>query len=225
MALELQPDLIFLTGDFFTAEAHRQADALSFALEPLKSAEGRVFACYGNHDLENTTVKLTVDRAVAACGAHLLCDEWCTVTTKAGPIDVVGLGYYRMPGERAEAMDAFFQKYRSASSSTGRSIVMLHDPSGFLDIPRGLGALVLSGHTHGGHIGLYSLGLHHWTLGRLVGMFDNGAWRGRGNVLYVHRGQGARSLMSQAVTRLGVPSEDSVMRVRFGKRQPKASAY
>ena len=34
-----------------------------------------------------------------------------------------------------------------------------------------------------------------------------------GNLLYVHRGQGFRTLMSNAFLRLGVPSEDSIVRV------------
>src|SRR5690606_40579509 len=38
---------------------------------------------------------------------------------------------------------------------------LLHDPGAFRAIPEGEADLVLSGHTHGGHLGLLSLGLSH----------------------------------------------------------------
>lgn len=49
-ALDLQPDLILLTGDFLTAEAHGATeDILVEALKPLKAfaKQNRVFACLG----------------------------------------------------------------------------------------------------------------------------------------------------------------------------------
>ena len=83
-----------------------------------------------------------------------------------------------------------------------------------MHLPRhALPTLVLSGHTHGGHIGLYSLGLKHATLVRLIGHYDNGLWLNKGNAMWVHRGQGSRSLMSNGITRCGVPSEDSIFYV------------
>jgi hypothetical protein len=41
---------VFLTGDYFAAEVQREAYAgrqLKWALEPLASADGHVFACLG----------------------------------------------------------------------------------------------------------------------------------------------------------------------------------
>jgi hypothetical protein len=40
-------------------------------------------------------------------------------------------------------------------------LVLLHDPSAFIHLPEGEADLVLSGHTHGGQVGLVSLGLLH----------------------------------------------------------------
>jgi predicted MPP superfamily phosphohydrolase len=89
-------------------------------------------------------------------------------------------------------------------------IVLLHDPGAFRHLPEGEGDLVLSGHTHGGQVGLVSLGLS-WTFLRLFGIRipDHGFWaRGRDR-MYVHRGTGHYGFP----LRLGVPSEESVVRI------------
>lgn len=220
--LRLDPDLIFLTGDFFTAEAHRDPDALFHSLEPLKKVANRVFACYGNHDVESPAVKQLVDDTMTRLGIRLLCDERAVVNTHLGNVEIIGLRY-SPPLQRQQNIDAFFSngsdgKLKEPSGVARLTCILLHDPGAFSCLPRNLGAIVFSGHTHGGHIGFYNRGFPHWTLGRLMGMHDNGAWCGRGNVLYVHRGQGARSLMTQAITRLGVPSEDSLLRISLTRR-------
>ena len=89
-------------------------------------------------------------------------------------------------------------------------IILLHDPGAFRHLPEGEGDLVLSGHTHGGQVGLLSLGLS-WTFLRLFGLKlpDHGFWaRGRDR-LYVHRGTGHYGFP----LRLGVPSEESVVSI------------
>lgn len=52
-AMESNPDLIILTGDFFTVEAYDINErALIQGLEPLKSYQGKTFACLGvSHSL------------------------------------------------------------------------------------------------------------------------------------------------------------------------------
>jgi predicted MPP superfamily phosphohydrolase len=47
-AMESDPDLILLTGDFFNVEAYDIHErALNQALEPLKAFQGKTFACIG----------------------------------------------------------------------------------------------------------------------------------------------------------------------------------
>ncbi len=69
-------------------------------------------------------------------------------------------------------------------------LLLLHDPGGFRFVPEDDGSLVLSGHTHGGQIGLLSLGLPLTTVGFVLP--DHGLWAHGCNKLYVHRGQGCR---------------------------------
>ena len=88
-------------------------------------------------------------------------------------------------------------------------ILLLHDPSAFPLLPEGEGDLVLSGHTHGGQLGLLDLGLDWTILSGLRAVPDHGFWGLGTNRLYVHRGNGHYGFP----LRVGVPAEESVLRI------------
>jgi predicted MPP superfamily phosphohydrolase len=202
-AVSRSPDLIFLTGDFLTMESQSDPELLRRALEPLRAMPGRVFACLGNHDHEAPE---TVARALAANGITLLVDAQCEAVTEAGPVQIVGMDFTWR--DRREHLERVCGAHPRKPGMT--RIVLLHDPGAFRHLPEGEGDLVLSGHTHGGQVGLVSLGLS-WTFLRLFGIRipDHGFWaRGRDR-MYVHRGTGHYGFP----LRLGVPSEESVLRV------------
>jgi len=202
-AVSKEPDLIFLTGDFLTMESQSDPELLRRALEPLGAMPGRVFACRGNHDLE---APATVERALAANGITLLVDAERRVETEAGMVQIVGMDFV-WRDRRAHLERVCAQHPRQGGVTR---IILLHDPGAFRHLPEGEGDLVLSGHTHGGQVGLVSLGLS-WTFLRLFGIKipDHGFWaRGRDR-MYVHRGTGHYGFP----LRLGVPSEESVLRV------------
>lgn len=199
-----RPDLVLITGDLLTMESQRSVDALAHALEPLaaKELEGRVFACYGNHDHE---ARQTVNQALERVGARLLVDESTLVDTELGPVEIVGADF-RFRG-REEQLQALFSRLGPRRPGLPR-ILMLHDPGAFRLVPEGAAELTLSGHTHGGQLGLVSLGLS-WTIVALSKIPDHGLWaRGRGR-LYVHRGTGHYGFP----LRVGVPGEEGALRV------------
>ena len=68
-------------------------------------------------------------------------------------------------------------------------------------------SVVFSGHTHGGIAGIIGF----LTLVGLARVPDNGLWKLNHNLLYVHRGQGSRTLMGNVGVRLFIPSEKSVL--------------
>ncbi len=202
-AVSAQPDLVLLTGDFLTMESHSDPDLLLDALRPLAAMPGRVFACHGNHDHEAPQV---VARAMKENGIRLLVDEATLVDTEAGPVQIVGMDFVWR--ERAEHLTRVCAEHPRIPGAT--RIVLLHDPGAFKHLPEGEGDLVLAGHTHGGQVGFVSLGLS-WTFLRLFGlrMPDHGYWaRGRDR-MWVHRGTGHYGFP----LRLGVPAEESVLRV------------
>jgi predicted MPP superfamily phosphohydrolase len=204
-AVEHAPDLVVLTGDFLTMESQGDPNLLAEALQPLRALPGRVFACLGNHDHEAPE---TVRRALHANGVRLLVDEADRVETEAGPVQIVGFDFAWT--KRAERMQAVCERYPREPGTL--RLVLLHDPSAFKHLPEGHADLVLSGHTHGGQVGLLSLGLP-WTMLRVfMNAPDHGLWARGTDRLYVHRGTGHYGFP----LRLGVPAEESLLRVHVG---------
>ncbi|HEX4460552.1 MAG TPA: metallophosphoesterase [Polyangia bacterium] len=210
-AVAAAPDLVFLTGDFLTIESQRDPELLLQALAPLKALEGRVFACFGNHDHESPDI---VRRALDANGVRLLVDDATDVATPIGRVQIVGMDFVRRD------RDAHLAAVSAAHprNDAALRIVLLHDPSAFRHLPEGSADLVLSGHTHGGQVGLVSLGLS-FTMLRLFGVRtpDHGFWARGTDRMYVHRGTGHYGFP----LRLGVPAEESVLRIH---RAPATAA-
>lgn len=201
-AVDKSPDLVVLTGDFLTMESQADPQLLQRALAPLKQLPGRVFACFGNHDHEAPTI---VRRALVANGINLLIDEATTVETAAGLVQLVGMDFvWRERKAHLERVCAAHPREPGALR-----IVLLHDPGAFVHLPEGEADLALSGHTHGGQVGLVSLGLPYTMMRAFVKMPDHGLWARGTDRLYVHRGTGHYGFP----LRLGVPAEESVLAV------------
>lgn len=202
-AVEAKPDLVLLTGDFLTMESHSDARLLLDAFAPLKKLPGRVYACHGNHDHEAPRI---VSHACEANGIELLLGDSRLVETDAGPVQIVGTDFVWR--DRKAYLARVCEEHPRIEGVT--RLVLLHDPSAFHDLPEGEGDLVLSGHTHGGQVGLVSLGLA-WTFLRLAGnkMPDHGYWAKGHDRLWVHRGTGHYGFP----LRLGVPAEESVLQL------------
>lgn len=204
-AVAASPDLVVLTGDFLTMESQEHAQHLTNALEPLRSLEGRTFACHGNHDHEAPAI---VGQALRENGVRLLVDEAVVASTPYGDVEVLGFDY-KFQNRAAHAA-------RVAAAHPRRDgllrIALLHDPGAWKHVPIGTADLTLSGHTHGGHIGFVSLG-GTWTVPRMVDMPDHGLWARHRDRLYVHRGTGHYGFP----LRLGVPAEESVLFVHSSR--------
>ena len=201
-AVGQSPDLVLLTGDFLTLESQRSPDPLARSLAPLAALEGRVFACFGNHDHECPEL---VREALARARVRLLVDEAVDVDLAWGPLQIVGADHRWRNRERAlrDLARAFPRRPERLR------LWLLHDPGAFQAIPEGEADLVFSGHTHGGHLGLLSLGLEHTIVSAATKMPDHGVWaRGRDR-LYVHRGTGHYGFP----LRVGVPAEESVLEI------------
>jgi predicted MPP superfamily phosphohydrolase len=188
-------------------ESQSDPDLLLDALAPLKALPGKVFACHGNHDHEAPEV---VARALTMNGIDLLVDDSRDVTTPAGPVQILGVDFsYRDRKGRLER--ACLEHPRTPGALR---IVLLHDPGAFRHLPAGHGDLVLSGHTHGGQVGLLSLGLE-WTFLRLFGdrIPDHGFWARGTDRMWIHRGTGHYGFP----LRLGVPAEEGMLRIHHGE--------
>ncbi len=193
------PDLVLCTGDFLTMEGRGTTGALAAALEPLRAVSDRCFAVFGNHDHESAD---EVRSALSRNGVTLLVDEEAIATTPVGPVQIVGADCVRR--ERREHLEALLARFPRRANHP--RLLLLHDPLGFRDVPIGEVDLTLSGHTHGGQVGLVSLGLD-WTVLSRSRWPDHGLFARGSNRLYVHRGTGFYGFP----LRVGVPGELSVL--------------
>jgi uncharacterized protein len=212
-AVEKSPDLVLLTGDFLTMESQADPQLLERALSPLRQLQGRVFACFGNHDHEAPHI---VRRALFNNGITLLMDDAASIQTAAGPVQILGMDFvWRERKEHLARVCAAHPREPGALR-----IVLLHDPGAFVHLPEGEADLVLSGHTHGGQVGLVSLGLPYTMMRAFVKMPDHGLWARGTDRLYVHRGTGHYGFP----LRLGVPAEESLLSVHSPAHHGAASS-
>ncbi|MFK7991341.1 MAG: metallophosphoesterase [Sandaracinaceae bacterium] len=201
-AVERAPDVIFLTGDFLTMESQADPQVMVDALMPLKAYEGRVFACLGNHDHEAPAL---VRNALRRCGVTLLVDEEAVFEAPTGPLQILGCDFsFR---ERKERLADVCERFPRRDGHL--RVVLLHDPGAFKHLPEGHGDLVLSGHTHGGQVGLLSLGAAWTFVSGFTSIPDHGFWARGTDRMYVHRGTGVYGFP----LRVGVPGEQSLVRL------------
>lgn len=197
--LDHDPDLVCLTGDFLTMESAATPGALGRALEPLRRAPGRCFAVFGNHDHEAPD---EVRAALVQNGVTLLMDTEVAIATRVGPVQILGADY--VGRGRRHRLEKLFARHPRREDHL--RLLLLHDPSTFKHVPPGEVDLTLSGHTHGGQVGLVSLGFD-WTVLRRTGFPDHGLFAHGANRLYVHRGTGFYGFP----LRIGVPGEASLL--------------
>eukprot|EP00026_Physarum_polycephalum_P007721 Phypoly_transcript_07786.p1 GENE.Phypoly_transcript_07786~~Phypoly_transcript_07786.p1 ORF type:complete len:418 (+),score=36.13 Phypoly_transcript_07786:274-1527(+) len=198
------PDLVFLTGDFTTIESYFETDKLAYGFAPLKELNGKVFACLGNHDYESLD---TVEDALKATGVRLLKDEHALVETPAGTIEIIGTEFTF--SRKTGVHQHITQVCQQFPKLEHPRICLVHNPEEFTHFPDGTADLVFSGHTHGGQLGLVSLGLNVTMYGIFKRSPDHGLWRQGNNTLYVHRGTGFYGFP----LRLGVSGELSLLHV------------
>lgn len=210
--LAYQPDLVLLTGDYLTMEGNGSPGSLAEALRPLQGYAGRCFACLGNHDHEALE---EVRAAMAANGIPLLVDAAAEAETEAGPVQILGADFHYKG--RPELLKELFLRHPRVPGRL--RLLLLHDPSHFRDVPPGEVDLALSGHTHGGQVGLVSLGFNWTVLANTRwpdhGLFGHGAGR-----LYVHRGTGFYGFP----LRIGVPGEASLLELLLPRGASAATA-
>ncbi len=195
------PDLVMLTGDFLTMESVGSPGCLEEALRPLQPIADRCAAIFGNHDHEAPN---HVRDAMRAIGIPMLIDDETCFETPIGPVQVVGSDYVNR--NRRVHLETLLRRFPRRENHL--RLLLLHDPLAFHAVPDDEVDLVLSGHTHGGQVGLVSLGIDWTVLSRTrwpdQGLFARGASR-----LYVHRGTGFYGFPM----RIGVPAEFSVLEI------------
>jgi predicted MPP superfamily phosphohydrolase len=146
---EMQADLVLLTGDLINDAL---AD-LDTGLELAQRMEARFGSAIieGNHDLIENPQEF--ETRVRASGIPFLLDESMIVDVRRVPVQLLGLSWTRVHGDRRDAaINAAVEKLLEQREADAFPILMAHHPHAFDAAADAQLPLTLSGHTHGGQL-------------------------------------------------------------------------
>jgi predicted MPP superfamily phosphohydrolase len=197
LANELEPDLVVVTGDLVTLGTRFYED-VGEVLGALRARDG-VFVSMGNHDQWDPE---TFCRLIQAKGPSVLRNEHRVVRRGSAELVVAGLDDWSTDRDDLD-------RALAARPAGAPTVLLSHYPDFFEEAARRDVDLVLSGHTHGGQIGM-PFAARRMTLSRLARQHAPGLHeRGRSR-LYVHAGLGTTG----PPIRLGVAPEIAVFVLR-----------
>jgi predicted MPP superfamily phosphohydrolase len=177
-----QPDLIFLTGDYFSGpdSMRRYLGAFRDALRNLRPQTG-LFAILGNHDHWSSAERIT--DALKRAGADVLANDSRRLLVRNEKVVVVGID--DLWSRRAEPARAF-----GDVSHDECTIVLAHNPDTALYTRHLRPGVMLSGHTHGGVVRIPFYGSPLKSILRIGKEFYSGLNRYEDFYIYTNRGLG-----------------------------------
>jgi len=210
-----EPDIIVNTGDF-VSYLYDEMDSFTGTLSSLKAKFG-VYAIPGNHDTgmysnyydrHNYDEHLDIIGDILESSGHVyLMDTSILIKVDTLTVSIAGVStwgmipniYYGDAGHALEGTD-----------SSDFTIMLTHDPNHWIsDLQyRDNIDLTLSGHTHGGQVGILLPGLKLSPASSLYPAW-NGLYLHQNNYLYVNRGLGTVGFPA----RIGMPPEITLIRI------------
>ena len=189
-----------VTGDLIASGA-RFVSVVARELGGLRARDG-VFASMGNHDY--FTEGDAMADALAAAGLSVLRNSGVELERGGARIFLAGVDdTWSGRDDLTAALAA-----RPAGMPT---VLLAHDPVLFTAAAARGVALTLSGHTHGGQLGVPFFA-KRWNLARVITRFTTGLYQDGAATLYVTRGLGTTGVP----IRLLVPPEITVLTLRCG---------
>jgi predicted MPP superfamily phosphohydrolase len=194
----LEVDLVAVTGDLI-ASGSAFVPVVATSLGKLRGRDG-VFACMGNHDYFTDGEEMAL--ALEQAGLTLLRNRGVSIRRDDDVLYVAGVDD---TWTRRNDLDRALAD-RPVAAST---LLLAHDPVLFPDAAKRGVDLTLSGHTHGGQIGVPFFA-RRFNLARVITRFTTGLYRMGTAALYVNRGLGTTGMP----IRLSVPAEIAVLTLR-----------
>lgn len=193
----LEPDLTVVTGDLVTSGVEFYDDTAEL-LGRLRARDG-VLVTMGNHDQWDAERFIA---AIRARGPRVLLNEWTSIMRDGATLVVAGLD------DRYSRRDDL-ERTLSGRPEGAPTLLLSHYPD-FFELAAEQGVdLVLSGHTHGGQIGLPLVG-ERYNIATLAHQRPRGLFRSGPSQLYVNAGLGTTG----PPMRLGVPPEIALLVLR-----------
>jgi predicted MPP superfamily phosphohydrolase len=174
----LQPDLIAVTGDLITSGS-AFVSVVAGALGGLSARDG-VFAAMGNHDY--FTDGEHVARALGDAGLSVLRNQGVELQRGGARLYVAGVDDTWTGRDDVE-------KALARRPDGVPTVLLAHDPALFPQAAARGVDLTLSGHTHGGQLGVPFF-QRRWNLARVITRFTTDLYREGRSLLYVNRGLG-----------------------------------
>jgi hypothetical protein len=197
-ANRLEADLVAVTGDLIASGA-AFVPVVTRALGALSGRDG-VFACMGNHDY--FTEGEAVASGLTAAGLKVLRNEGLEIARDGARIFLAGVDD---TWTGRDDLDGAL-----ASRPAGMPVVLLaHDPVLFPGAAAQGVDLTISGHTHGGQLGVPFFA-ERWNLARVMTRFTSGLYRSGASTLFVSHGLGTTGVP----IRMLVPPEIAVLTLR-----------
>ncbi|MEI9935713.1 MAG: metallophosphoesterase [Pseudomonadota bacterium] len=197
MSNALEPDLVAVTGDLVTSGRGFYRDVAE-ALGALRATDG-VFVSMGNHDQSNND-ELT--RLVAEHGPTVLRNSSQVIRRGAASLNVAGID-----GRIATAPEVTRTVQECAPNAP--VVLLAHYPWTFSAAAAAGADLILTGHTHGGQLGVPFLS-QRFNLARLTGQRSRGLVHSGKTAMYVNAGLGTTG----PPMRLAVPPEIALITLR-----------
>jgi predicted MPP superfamily phosphohydrolase len=199
-----RPDLVLHTGDFLT---HRSGDfdlPLYEALAQISAPFGQ-WASLGNHDFDDPSRLVA---RLAGAGVTTLRNRLATISIEGRPLEIAGIDFLFWRPQRESTYENIIAAW--GGRTTTPRLLLNHDPRTFSELPLGAADLVLSGHTHGGHVGVQLGPSQAFTVMQLVGIPDQGIFRRGDMQMFVTRCVGFYGYP----IRLGIPPEIAILTLR-----------
>ncbi len=202
---EQKPDIIAATGDFVNFDPSE----LQLFLPTLRklTADIGVFASLGNHDHYMTAMKhVQLQHMITSTGMNLLVNQSKVLMINNAQLVIAGTDNTGFNQKFGNLEQTFKDIPREIPS-----ILMAHDPTYWkMEILNsGLADITLSGHTHGGQVGIEFLG-EAYSPAQFVYEQWSGLYSSEHKYLYVNRGLGTVG----PPIRVGIPPEITVLTLR-----------
>ena len=198
MVNDLQPDYIFFTGDLVN-EGPDEAESWIEVIKALKAKYGK-YAILGNHDYgwgrvskeQKDKNREGVVRINKEMGFNILLNEHQILEKEGDKIALVGVENWGFSEQNWFPTRGDYKKSVEGMEDVPFKILLSHDPTHWDHhiLEKENVDLTLSGHTHGGQMGISIPGLLEISAGRFFYKRYAGLYKNNKQYLYVNRGMG-----------------------------------
>ena len=199
-AAETKADALVITGDLFDDNDINEDAAALIDTFCDKFPKG-IWFCYGNHEYFRNIEK--TKKALGKTRIHVLTNDSARVLSDTRPLYFSGVDYPRLRPRFEELEKEFMRMTMQGVPRNAVTVLLAHHPDFIDDAAEYDVTLALTGHTHGGQLGIFGVPIVPPVFKYLRGKYIVGKCFG-----YVHSGNG-----SWFPFRFGCPPEIPVFRL------------